>query len=276
VPLLELGAPAAITIGIDPTIELGPVTLAWHGIMIAVGILAGAALAGRIARRWGMPTDPMYTAAVLAGAAGLVGGRLLYVVERGLLDEPGEWFSTQGFSFNGGFALAAAVIAFYVWRSGLPLRYLDALAVGLPLGVAVGRIGDIINGEHYGPPTDFFLGVRNTHPDASVPSPDVAYHSGGLYDSLLGLVVFAVVWPMRNRIRTPTMLVWLVIGLIGAGRFVEFFWRSDSDAVALGLNSAQWTSLALVVAAVGGALVARRLTGRQPRGAPRSRSTVSA
>ena len=259
-----MSAVGAITIGIDPTIELGPITLAWHGLMIAVGILVGAVLAGRLARRWGMPSDPMYTAAGLAAVAGLVGGRILYLVERGLLDQPGEWLSTQGFSFTGGLVLAAAVIALYVRRTGLPLRYLDAMAVGLPLGVAIGRIGDVINGEHYGPPTDSFLGVRNTHPDAEVPSPDVSYHSGGLYDVMLGLAVLAVVWPLRNRIQSPTMLVWLVLGLFGAGRFVEFFWRSDSDAVALGLNSAQWTSLGLVLVAAVGAVAAWRLTRRSP------------
>jgi hypothetical protein len=43
------------------------------------------------------------------------------------------------------------------------------------------------------------LGVRNTHPDADVPSPDVAYHSGGLHEVLLGLIVFAIVWPLRDR-----------------------------------------------------------------------------
>jgi hypothetical protein len=55
-------------------------------------------------------------------------------------------------------------------RSTRPsVEYLDAVAFGLPLGIAIGRIGDVINGEHYGPATDFFLGDRNTHPDADVP-----------------------------------------------------------------------------------------------------------
>ncbi|HEV2061653.1 MAG TPA: prolipoprotein diacylglyceryl transferase family protein, partial [Solirubrobacteraceae bacterium] len=154
----------------------------------------------------------------------------------------------------------AVAIIVYVRRSGLPLRYLDALAVALPLGVAVGRIGDVINGEHYGPPSDFFLAVRNTHPDASVPSADVAYHSGGLYDLLIGAIIFAIVWPLRHRLRRPTEIMWLVIALFGAGRFVEFFARSDSDTVALGLTSAQWTSLAILVVGVIGITLTRRLT----------------
>lgn len=150
-------------------------------------------------------------------------------------------------------------IAVYVRRAGLPLRYLDAIAVGLPLGLAVGRIGDVINGEHYGPPTDSLLGVRNSHPDASVPSPDVAYHSGGLYDLLIGAVIFAVVWPLRHRLRRPTEIVWLVLALLGAGWFVEFFARSDSDTIALGVSSAQWTSLAILAVGVCGLLAARRV-----------------
>lgn len=65
-------------------------------------------------------------------------------------------------------------------RSRLDVRYLDAMAVGFPLAMAVGRLGDVINGEHYGPATNAPWGVRNAHPDADVPSGEVGYHSGGL------------------------------------------------------------------------------------------------
>jgi prolipoprotein diacylglyceryltransferase len=54
------------------------------------------------------------------------------------------------------------------------------------------------------------------------------------------------------------MLVWLVLRLFGAGRFLEFFLRSASETVALGLSSAQWTSLALIAVATAGALVTTR------------------
>ena len=140
------------------------------------------------------------------------------------------------------------------------------VAFGLPLGIAIGRVGDVINGEHYGPATDFFLGVRNTHPDADVPSPDVAYHSGGLYEVLIAAVVFAIVLALRPRLRRPTAMTWLVIALLALGRFVEFFVRSDSDEAALGLEVAQWTSLALITAACLGAwlTLGRRASGRPP------------
>lgn len=239
--------PAIITIGIDPNINLGPVTIAWHGLTIAIGIAVGALVAGRLARARGLDSDPLYPITGLLALGGIVGGRLFYVLEHG-----GPLLGSRGFTFAGGLILAAVLIAAYVWRSGLSAAYLDVVAVGLPLGVAIGRIGDVINGEHYGPQSDFFLAVRNSHPDALTPNSALAYQSGGLYEVLLGLAVFAVMWSVRNRSRSPGDLAWLVLGLFAAGRFLEFFLRSDSPSLALGLDNAQWTSIVLIVAVVAG------------------------
>ena len=258
-PLLSV-----IEIGLDPTIELGPVTVAWHGLTIAIGIVVGALAAawhGREER--GIATDPLYEICGIVAVAGLVGGKLFYLLEQGTLLDPGEWVDGRGFTFNGGLVLAAVAIAAYLRIQRLPITYLDVVAVGFPLGVAIGRVGDVINGEHYGDPSTWLLAVRNTHPDADVPSATMAYHSGGLYEVLLGLAIFAVSSGLRNRIRQPLMMVWLVVGLFATGRFVEFFFRSDSDVVALGLSSAQWTSLVTLAFAVAGAGVTWRILGRQ-------------
>lgn len=246
------GAAGVITIGIDPTIELGPVTLAWHGLTIAIGIVVGGAIARIEARRRGLDPQPLETMALILIAGAIVGARVFYLAEHGLLTQPSEWLGTTGFTFYGGFIGAGLGIGAYVaWRR-LSASYLDAIAVAVPLGIAVGRIGDVINGEHYGPPTDSFLGVRNVHPDALTPNPEVAYHSGGLYEVLLGLAIFAVIWPLRRRLGRPTAMVWTVLALLAAGRFLEFYVRSDSEPLALGLVTAQWTSVALLaVAAVG-------------------------
>jgi phosphatidylglycerol---prolipoprotein diacylglyceryl transferase len=259
-------APSVITIGIDPTIEIGPVTIAWHGLMIAVGILIGGLAAAYDARRRGLDPQRLYAMGLILVAGALVGGRAFYLLEHGRLDDPGGWFGTTGFTFYGGFIAAALGIAYYVRRERLSLSYLDAIAAGLPMGISVGRIGDVINGEHYGPATDVFLGVRNTHPDALTPSPELAYHSGGLYEVLIGLIVFAIAWPLRKRLHRPLALMWLVIALFAVGRFFEFFLRSDSADLALGLETAQWTSLALLAVAVAGASLTIR---RQPAAARR-------
>jgi phosphatidylglycerol:prolipoprotein diacylglycerol transferase len=264
--------PAVITIGIDPTIEIGPVTIAWHGLTIALGIVIGALAAAHDARRRGLDPGRLYTIGLIVVAGALVGGRIFYLLEHGRLDDVDAWLSSTGFTFYGGFIAAALGIAYYVRRERLSASYLDASAAGLPLGIAVGRIGDVINGEHYGPATNFFLGVRNTHPDALTPSAELAYHSGGLYEVLIGLAVFAIAWPLRKRLeRRPLALMWLVIGLFAAGRFFEFFLRSDSADLALGLETAQWTSLALLaVSAAGAWLSAGRHRARSRRTSQRA------
>jgi phosphatidylglycerol:prolipoprotein diacylglycerol transferase len=252
---------SVITIGIDPTIDIGPVTIAWHGLTIAIGIAVGGVAVAHDARRRGLDPERVYAIGLILIIGALVGGRAFYLLEHGELDDLGAWLGTVGFTFYGGFIAAALGIAYYLRSRRLSISYLDAIAAGLPLGLAVGRIGDVINGEHYGPATDFILGVRNTHPDALTPNPDVAYHSGGLYEVLIGAIVFAIVWPLRKRLQRPLALMWLMLALLAIGRFVEFFLRSDSADLALGLEIAQWTSLMLLAIAAAGAWLT---LGRHP------------
>lgn len=247
---------AVINIGVDPEIHLGPLTLAWHGLTIAIGVGVGALLAGRLARARGMDPEPLYVISMLVVVAGLVGGRIFYVFEHG-----GQLFGTRGFTFDGGVILAAIVLAVYVRRSQMSVRYLDMVAIGLPLGVAIGRLGDLINGEHYGARSDFFLAVRNSHPDALTPNSAFAYQNGGLYEVLLAAAIFVVMWLARDRPSRPGELAWLVLGLFATGRFFEFFLRSDSPSLALGLDNAQWTSLVLLVVVVAGWAASTRRKG---------------
>ena len=251
---------AEITIGIDPEIEIGPLTVAWHGIGIAAGIAVGGWLATRFAAERGLSRERTINLVALIALAGIVGARLFFLAEDdpGGLVNPADWLGTRGFSFYGAMILGVAAVGFALWRYRLDRAYLDALAAGFPLGLAVGRIGDLINGEHHGGPSDAPWAVRYTHPDAEVPSADVAYHSGGLYEVALGLMMFAVVWPLRHRFQAPTQLLWLVVAAYGVGRFVIFFFRDDSDELAAGLSNGQWTSLALIALALAAAAIAGR------------------
>jgi phosphatidylglycerol:prolipoprotein diacylglycerol transferase len=257
-------ARAVITIGIDPMVRIGPVTLAWHGLTIVIGILVGGLVAGREARARGLDVEPLQVMGFILVAGAVVGSKVFYLAEHGDLADPAAWVENRGFTFYGGFIAATLGLALYVWRRRLSIEYLDVIALGLPLGYGIGRVGDVINGEHYGPATTFFLGVRNSHPDADVPSNDLAYHSGGLYEMLIGLATFAVALALHRRLRPrPTAMIWLVIALLASGRFIEFFVRSDSAASAFGLEAAQWTSVALLLVAGAGAWAAARR--RRPR-----------
>lgn len=255
---------AVITIGIDPELRLGPVTLAWHGITIALGILLGAIIAARWLRRRGLDVDPLYTIVGLAAIGALVGGRIFYLLEHdlGALVSPDRLISGRGFTFDGGLILAAVLVAAYVYRAHLSGWYLDAAATGLPLGVAIGRIGDVVNGEHYGERSTFLLAVRNSHPDALTPDPAFAYQNGGLYEVVLAIAIMVAIWPLRHRLARPGDLTWLVLALFAVGRFFAFFLRSDSQQLALGLSNAQWTSIALLAVIVAGRTLAVRHADR--------------
>ncbi len=251
-------SPAVITIGIDPFVHLGGLTIAWHGLTVAIGVLLGALLAARWARGSGLSSDPLNAIAALVAVGGLLGGRAFFLLEHG-----GPLIGSNGFTFDGGVILAALLLALYVRRKRLPLAYLDIVAAALPLGVAVGRIGDIINGEHYGPESKFLLAVRNSNPHARTPNPHLAYQNGGLYEALLALTIFLIVCPLRRRITHPLDMTWLVLGLFNLGRLAEFFLRNDSPKLALGLNNAQWTSLVLlIVVAIGWPVTRRRLKSK--------------
>lgn len=242
-----------ITIGIDPEFELGPITVAWHGLTIAIGIALGALWAAAWLRQRRLSVEPLYGLILLLTVSALVGGRLFYLAEHG-----GPLLSSRGFTFDGGVIAAAIALAWWVWRTGLGRNYLDAVAAGLPFGVAIGRIGDVINGEHYGPRSDSWLAVRNSHPEAETPDPRFAYENGGLYEVLLASLIFVLVWPLRHRLPQRGDLAWLVLGLFSLGRFFVFFLREDSPHLAAGLSNGQWTSLVMLAAVLAGRAVTVR------------------
>jgi phosphatidylglycerol:prolipoprotein diacylglycerol transferase len=165
-----------------------------------------------------------------------------------------------GFSLLGG--LAGAVAAGYpkLRAYRIPFwRYLDAVVPGIALGIAVGRIGDLVIADHLGKPTDFVLGY--VCPEVETGSPCLApvgqaVHQTALYDMVGAAIVFALLVWLARRPR-PEAFLTATFGLTyGIVRIVEGFSRLDVTH-GTGLNGSQWTALAVVVAAAV-ALVARR------------------
>jgi phosphatidylglycerol:prolipoprotein diacylglycerol transferase len=255
-----------MTIGLPPEIDLGVVTIAWHGLLTAVGLILGMFLAERIARLRSLDPAPVLGLTVVLAVAGLAGARLFYLAQEdpGRLIQP--WTGgSQGFAFYGALIAGVPAAAVYLRVTGRPvLAYLDVLALAFPAGMAVGRVGDLINGEHYGPPTDLPWGVTYTDPASHAPETGVAYHSGALYEIAAVSVLAVVAILFARRLPRPGDALWLLLGAYSAARFVIFFWVRDVDVVGLGLRQAQWTSLALIGVALVGWAAGRVMSGTRP------------
>ena len=143
----------------------------------------------------------------------------------------------------------------------LPVGFMfDVTVIGIALGEAIGRIGDIINGEHHSVPcADLPWCVRYTHPDTLGQSTSV--HPIGVYDGLMMLAIFVALYLYWRRVRghPPEGRVWLAyLLLLGGGRFLMSFLRTDPLFLA-GLQQAQVLGLLyLFASAVTLPLLARR------------------
>lgn len=250
-----------VTIGWSPTVQFGPITLAWHGIASAAGILAGLLIALGLARRARLAPDPLLTAVIAAVLAGMVGARLFFLAQTRPEAILTPWSGgLEGFAFYGALIAGLPAAALVLWRGGRPvLVYLDLIAAAFPLGMTLGRVGDLINGEHYGAETSLPWGVTYTNPEAHVPRTGVAYQSGALYEIVLAAVLaIALLTVLRRRRPRPGVVLWSVLGTYSLGRFLIFFGVRDVPIVAGDLKQAQWTSLTLIAVSLLGLLFTRR------------------
>ncbi len=143
----------------------------------------------------------------------------------------------------GGLIAVAILAHLRGWRLA---RLLDAGAPGLVLGQAIGRFACIITGDAMGKPTTGPIGFAYTNPEAMVPQLGVYYIPTPVYEILLNLSIFAVVWQLRKKNLPEGALFLTYLLLYSAGRVLITFW-SSYQIVALGLNQAQLISLAALV-----------------------------
>jgi len=252
-----------LTISVDPVlVHLGPLALSWYGLAVGTATIAGVWLALRLARPLGIAPAELERVAIWTLAGGLLGARLLHVVDRWELYEQAPIHVIA--IWNGGLAIVGAVLGgtaagtFASIRHGLPVRKLsDAVAPAAALGQAIGRLGCLFTGDAVGRPTTGF-GVTYTHPGAMVPQLGVAYEPVFLYEMGWDLAVFALLIALRSRLGDGRVFA-LYLGLYAAGKFVLTSLRTEKVWVA-GLQEAQLLAVALaIVAAVWAAWPARRI-----------------
>src|SRR5512138_510731 len=230
------------TITLDPIIgHVGPFVLRWYGLILMTAIGVGVWLTAREAERKGMKKDDVYEVSIYIILGGIIGARFFHV-----LDQWSNEFAANPvralYIWEGGLAIWGAVIggllalAVYARLRRLRLALLvDAIVPGLVLGQAIGRLACIITGDAIGRPTAGPIGFRYLNPGAMVPQLGVYYVPTPVFEIVMNLAIFGVLWKLRSR-RLPDgglFLVYLV--LYSAGRFVVTFW-SAYQTVALGLN----------------------------------------
>jgi phosphatidylglycerol---prolipoprotein diacylglyceryl transferase len=239
-----------ITVPIDPIILSisGHFALRWYSLIVMAAIALGVWLGAREAARKGYLKDDIYNGALTVVIAGLVGARIFHVIDHW----PDEYAADPIralFIWEGGLAIWGGVIggliavAYIAWRRKwqLPLL-LDALAPGLVLGQAVGRIACLITGDAMGKPTSGPLGFAYVSPNAMVPQLGVYYTPTPLFEIIMNLGIFAVLWQLRKRDLPDGALALIYLVLYSAGRFVISIWSSYL-VVAFGLNQAQIISI---------------------------------
>ena len=241
-------------------LRIGPVTLHSFGLMLAVGFLLIAWLAGKEFVRRGFSADTAGSCTLGAMVGGVLGAKGYYLIEnwRILAEDPlGSIFSGSGLTYYGGLIGGALGVLLVGRRAGVPL--LTLVDMGGPLvalGYGVGRIGCFLNGDDYGRVSDLPWAIA--FPKGTPPTLD-RVHPTQLYEVVVSLAIFFFLWSKRGAWDDrPGFTFGLYLVLAGTERFLVEFIRLNAP-VALGLTMAQWISAALILI---GILLLRRVRRR--------------
>jgi len=238
-----------LTISISPVaFTIGSHEVRWYGIMAAIGVLSLLALMFREAKRLGIKRD-LYSMFLWGIIGGLVGGRLAYVIYywEDFVANPRSIISLSGLAQNG--MVLGIVAAALIYMGATRMRFSellqigDAFAVGAPIGLAMGRVGCTLNGCCHGIPTDLPWAVTWTNPKSACLLPGVPVHPTQIYHVLWNLIVFAIVWRLRGRLKPEGSLVFLYFCIHAAGDLALRFIRYDRTVMLLGLDIAQLVNM---------------------------------
>ncbi|MFC7406779.1 prolipoprotein diacylglyceryl transferase [Georgenia alba] len=251
---------------------LGPVPVRAYAICILAGIVVALWILERRYTAKGGPRETSLDVAFWMVPVGIVGARIYHVIS-----SPDAYFGPDGelvralYIWQGGLGIWGAVPAgaLAAWlvlrRKGLRLApFADALAPGLLVAQAIGRLGNWFNQELYGAPTTLPWGLQidpahlvDGHP------PGTLFHPTFLYELIWNLAAAAVLVLLARRFDLRHGRVfWLYVMLYTAGRVWIEMVRIDEAEMVLGLRLNVWTSIAIFLLA----LVAFVVIGRRTRG----------
>lgn len=211
----------------------------WYGLMYVIGFLAFLFLGKYRARRPGSPIKPEQVDDLMFyGAIGvIVGGRLgemFFYKFSQLLADPLSLFRIWegGMSFHGGLIGVSIAMILLAKKWQLPVLKLgDFIAPLVPIGLGAGRMGNFINGELWGRPTDVSWGMVFPHVD------NLARHPSQLYEVVgEGILLFIIVWIYSSKPRPTGAVTGLFLLGYGIARSLVEFFRVPDDSNFLGIE----------------------------------------
>ena len=243
------------TISIDPVaFTIGSLTVRWYGIMVGIAVASLLVIMLREAKKLGITRD-IYSISFWGIIGGLIGARLAYIIYdwEHFIANPRDIIGFAGLAQNGMIigVIAAALIYMGVTRMRFStlLTIGDAVAVGMPLALAIGRVGCTINGCCSGKLSPFqsFPGAIIYTPRDAMPSQywGVPIYPTQIYHLLWGLIVFAIVWRLRGKFKPEGCLAFFCFCLFAAGDFGVRFFRIG-EPLLWGLYQAQVLDLAIL------------------------------
>lgn len=256
---------------IDPiAISIGPVQVHWYGIIIAVAVLVAATLATVEARRRREDPEHAWSMLLFVLIAGIVGARVYHVIhEWGFYSQdpaliPQVW--RGGLGIPGAIMGGALAIWLYTRFNGLSApRWLDIAAPGMLLAQAIGRLGNFVNQELYGPPTDLPWGIPIS-PERQILFPEAAadarFHPLFAYEGILNVIGMIVLLFVARRFASRLYdgdIVLMYFVWYGSVRTLLEPLRTQNWYIGP-LPTAIWLGILAVVLA-GGFLVLRHVKG---------------
>jgi phosphatidylglycerol:prolipoprotein diacylglycerol transferase len=248
-----------------PELNIGPLTLQTFGLMFALAFLAAGALIAKRLKEIGKPVDWAYEMGFSALLGGIVGSRVYFLIQNydSVKDDLlGNLFSGSGLVWYGGAIGGALAVFLWAWyRDFFGLALFDLAAPALALGYAIGRCGCQLSGDgDYGKAWDGPWAM--SYPNGTVPT-DHTVHPTPIYETLAMGFGAWMLWQLRDRFRAGVLFaIYLVYA--GVERFLVEFLRRNS-AEALGLTTAQWESLGMMLIGVVWIAVVRRRHGSLSR-----------
>ena len=237
-------------------IEVGPLTIHFYGIMIAIGVIVAVIVTRRRYERFGGSGEMVERASIWAVVVGFLGARLAYVSTHtgDFLDRPWAmlYIWEGGLAIYGGLVAGTIAAVIVLRRSrGDVFAFGDAVAVGLPLAQAIGRLGNYFNQELFGTPSTLPWAVEiDANIAAAAGYPGYAtFHPTFLYEALWNVfITLGVILLLERRgklFKGSSIALYMI--LYGTGRFLMELMRTDTTFRFLGLSRNGWVSIGAVL-----------------------------